>query len=105
MNSPGCRSSADRTVLTETLIPGTTAAAWEFTSWVSRSRSLRRNLRTSMADIGGPRTSWRGYQGTCRLIHFNAGPTIGRSCQPRDMTWPRIDSAVPLSRTRITDAW
>jgi len=45
------------------------------------------------------------YQGTCRLIHFNAGPTTGRSCHPRDMTWLRTDSAAPLSRLRTADAW
>src|ERR1039457_3557660 len=52
-----------------------------------------------------PRGSWRrdmqqvggSYQGTCRLIHNNAGPMTGRSCHPRDMTSPRIDSAAPLS--------
>jgi hypothetical protein len=51
------------------------------------------------------RTDGRSYQGTCRLIHSNAGPMTGRSCHPRDMTSPRIDSAAPLSRLRITDAW
>src|SRR5712691_5447752 len=45
------------------------------------------------------------YQGTCRLIHSNTGPMTGRSCHPRDMTFPRIDSAVSRSRLRITDAW
>ena len=46
----------------------------------------------------------RSYHGTCWLIHRNAGPITGRSCQPRDMTSPRIDSAAPRSCLRITDA-
>lgn len=45
------------------------------------------------------------YQGTCRLIHSSTGPVTGRSCHPRDMTSPRIDSAAPRSCFRRTDAW
>jgi hypothetical protein len=52
MNSPGWRSSADKTVLADALMPGTTAPAWAFTRAVSWSRSLRRNGRTSADDIG-----------------------------------------------------
>jgi hypothetical protein len=37
------------------------------------------------------RSDGRGYQGTCRLIHSNAGPMTGRSCHPRDTTSPRTD--------------
>jgi hypothetical protein len=51
------------------------------------------------------RTGECSYQGTWRLIHSSAGPMTGRSCHPRDMTSPRIDSAVLLSRLRSTDAW
>jgi len=51
------------------------------------------------------RSSQAGYQGMCRLSHWSAGPITGRWCQPRAMTSPRIDSAAPRSRWRITVAW
>jgi hypothetical protein len=35
MNSPGRRSSEPSTVLTDTLMPGTTTSAWALTSLVS----------------------------------------------------------------------
>ena len=53
MKSPGWRSSEASTVLTDTPMAGTTASAWAFTSWVSWSRSLRRNGRTWIDDITG----------------------------------------------------
>lgn len=54
------------------------------------------------SDLASPdRRAGRGYQGRYRLIHLSAGPITGRSCQPRAMTSPRIDSAAPRSRWRI----
>src|SRR3712207_374465 len=54
MNSPGSRSNWLSTALTDADAPGTTAAAWAFTSAVTCSRSLRRNGRTPMDDTGEP---------------------------------------------------
>jgi hypothetical protein len=64
-----------------------------------QQRERRGNLQTLV------RTGECNYQGTWRLTHSSAGPMTGRSCHPRDMTSPRIDSAVLLSRLRSTDAW
>lgn len=62
-----------------------------------RHRSGSYAKRSISAPAGtDPDSAARGYQGTCRLTHRSAGPITGR---------PRIDSAAPLSRLRITVAW
>lgn len=68
MNSPGCRSSADRTVLTDALMPGTTAAAWAFAMPVDppQRRADDRTFVPSVGHDSARRLVGRIGDGDCR---------------------------------------